>query len=99
MLVSGQSDGIPFNTFAALSPREVCTGANRYQTVCNNNDACASDGVIVSLIKILCTDSNQPINYVYLFENSFVQLPEMVFQLFVMHLNHIVCPMKEVQHV
>lgn len=59
MLVAGQGQGIPFVTFVAKFPRDVCTGANRYQTVCNNDDNCASNGIIVSLIMIMCTDHNQ----------------------------------------
>lgn len=43
-------DGIPIRTFAVQTPAQLCNNGNRYQTLCNMADPCASNGVVVSLI-------------------------------------------------
>ncbi|CAO1409293.1 unnamed protein product [Diamesa tonsa] len=63
--VFGQyEDGIPIRTFAVQTPAQLCNNGNRYQTLCNMADPCASNGVVFCTgpgvgLAIACPD-NQP---------------------------------------
>ncbi|CAO1400915.1 unnamed protein product [Diamesa serratosioi] len=64
VLVSGQKKVFSYQNYEAKAPSEICTGANRYQTICNNENPCASNGIIFCTqsgngIPILC-GGNQP---------------------------------------